>query len=100
MFTIRVEIESGEVVDVRHGATQRDYAEQRDLARGYSSGIDRPGIVRGNIETAIGPREPRAILLVDERGTVLHRFVDRVDTAGAETLYRHPDGLVWFAGGN
>jgi len=108
MFTISAEVYR-RLIPIRYGATQPEYADHRDLARGFSAGIDRPGIRPHTIETVEGPQYPDAIVLTDAAGNVLHRFVDGVDTAHPRTaesaedapvMYRHPEGLVWLVGSN
>lgn len=98
MFTIMVEDQAGFLVDLKFGARSSNYAEHRDLARGLSAGIDRPGITPSELQTVAGPRQPRAVLLVDEYGNTMHRFIDCADVPMEEVLYRHKDGLVWFTG--
>lgn len=99
MFTVKVELADGTLVNIRHGADHDCYRDQRDLARGLSIGIARIGVQCGRIETVDGPQVPSAIVLTDVDGSTIHRYVDGVDVGPEETLWRHKDGLVYFGTG-
>jgi hypothetical protein len=97
-YTISAEV-SGRLVAIKYGATHTNYADQRDLARGLSAGVGRTGITRAPIETVEGPMVPDAIVVTNENGHIMHRYLDTLDSQPDVMLWRHRDGLVYFAGG-